>query len=152
MKRWLGAIAISMAVSPALAENAPSSDPSVPAMFQKSQDLKWEKINPEMGSKSAEIAVLHVNPTTQATEMLIRTPKDTHVPKHWHSANETITIIHGTFIVAHEGESDRVSLDAGSFAYMPARMVHEAWTGPDGEAMYLVTVDGAWDINWVATN
>ena len=121
-------------------------------MFQTYQNLKWEKINPEMGSKSAEIAVLHVNPATQATEMLIRTPKDTHVPKHWHTANETITVIHGTFIVAHEGESDRMSLDAGSFAYMPARMVHEAWTGPDGEAMYLVTVDGAWDINWVATN
>lgn len=152
MKSWLGAIAISMVGLPALAENAPSSDASVPAMFQQSQDLKWEKINPEMGSKSAEIVVLHVNPTTQATEMLIRTPKDTHVPKHWHSANETITIIHGTFIVAHEGDKDRVTLDAGSFAYMPARMIHEAWTGPDGEAMYFVTVDGAWDINWVGTN
>ena len=35
---------------------------------------------------------------------------------------------------------------------MPARMIYEAWTGPDGEAMYLVTVDAAWDINWVATD
>ena len=59
MKGWLGAIAISMAVSPALAQNP--SDASV----QKYQDLKWEKINPEMGSKSAEIAVLHVNPATK---------------------------------------------------------------------------------------
>jgi quercetin dioxygenase-like cupin family protein len=152
MKSWLGAIAISMVVSPALAQNAPSSDASVQAMFQTYQNLKWEKINPEMGSKSAEIVILHVNPTTQATEMLIRTPKDTHVPKHWHTANETITVIHGTFIMTHEGESDRVVLDAGSFAYMPARMIHEAWTGPDGEALYFVTVDGAWDINWVGTN
>jgi quercetin dioxygenase-like cupin family protein len=96
MKSWLGAIAITMLALPALAQNAPSSDASVHAMFQKSQDLKWEKISPEMGSKSAEIVVLHVNPTTQATEMLIRTPKDTHVPKHWHTANETITVIHGT--------------------------------------------------------
>jgi quercetin dioxygenase-like cupin family protein len=152
MKSWLGAIAICMVASPGLAQNAPSSDASVQAMFQKYQDLKWEKINPEMGSKSAEIVILHVNPTTQASEMLIRTPKHTHVPKHWHSANETITIIHGTFIVAHEGDSDRVPLEAGSFAYMPARMIHEAWTGPDGEAMYFVTVDGAWDINWVTTN
>jgi hypothetical protein len=56
MKSWLGAIAISMVVSPALAQNHPSSEASV----QKYQDLKWEKINPEMGSKSAEIAVLHV--------------------------------------------------------------------------------------------
>ena len=151
MKSWLAAIAISMVVSPAFAQRRPPSDPSVPAMFQKFQDLKWEKINPELGSKSAEIAVLHVNPTTQATEMLIRTPNDTHVPKHWHSANETITVIHGTFIVAHEGHGERVTLEGGSFAYMPARMIHEAWTGPDSEAMYLVTVDGPWDINWVGT-
>jgi len=152
MKSWLGAIAISMVVSPALAQNAPSSDASVHAVFQKYQDLKWEKINPELGSKSAEIVTLHVNPTSQATEMLIRTPKDTHVPRHWHTANETITVIHGTFIVKHDGSSDRVPLEAGSFAYMPAKMIHEAWTGPDGEALYLVTVDSAWDINWVNTN
>jgi len=152
MKSWLGAIAISMVVSPALAQNAPSSDASAHAVFQKYQDLKWEKINPELGSKSAEIVTLHVNPTSQATEMLIRTPKDTHVPRHWHTANETITVIHGTFIVKHDGSSDRVPLEAGSFAYMPAKMIHEAWTGPDGEALYLVTVDSAWDINWVNTN
>src|SRR5918995_1449389 len=127
MKSWLGAIAISMVVSPALAQNAPSSDASVHAVFQKYQDLKWEKINPELGSKSAEIVTLHVNPTSQATEMLIRTPKDTHVPRHWHTANETITVIHGTFIVKHDGSSDRVPLEAGSFAYMPAKMIHEAW-------------------------
>jgi hypothetical protein len=54
--------------------------------------------------------------------------------------------------MAHEGESDRVSLDAGSFAYVPAKMIHEAWTGPDGEALYSVTVDGPWDIYWVDTN
>src|SRR5215204_1856994 len=152
MKSWLGAIAISMVVSPALAQNAPSSDASVHAVFQKYQDLKWGKINPELGSKSAEIVTLHVNPTSQATEMLIRTPKDTHVPRRWHTANETITVIHGTFIVKHDGSSDRVPLEAGSFAYMPAKMIHEAWTGPDGEALYLVTVDSAWDINWVNTN
>jgi len=45
-----------------------------------------------------------------------------------------------------------VPLDAGSFAYMPAKMIHEGWTGPDGEALYFITVDGAWDINWVDTN
>jgi uncharacterized cupin superfamily protein len=151
MKSLLGAIAISMVVSPALA-HSPSAEGSAQALAEKYQDLKWEKINPELGSKSAEIAVLHVSPTTTATEMLIRTPKDTYVPKHWHSANETITVIHGTFIVAHEGDSNRVTLDAGSFAYMPAKMIHEAWTGSDGEALYMVTVDGAWDIHWVVTN
>jgi hypothetical protein len=37
---------------------------------------------------------------------------------------------------------------AGSFGYMPAKMVHEAWTKEDG-AMYFITVDGLFEINWV---
>jgi hypothetical protein len=60
MKSWLGAIAISMVVSPALAQNAPSSDAPVHAVFQTFQNLKWEKISPELGKKSAEIVTLHV--------------------------------------------------------------------------------------------
>jgi hypothetical protein len=28
-------------------------------------------------------------------------------------------------------------------------MVHQAWTKPDEGALLAVTVDGAWDINWV---
>ena len=91
---------------------------------------------------------MHVNPNTKATELLIRTPKDFHVPKHWHTANETLTVIRGTFVMAHEGSDKRVELNVGSYAYMPAKMVHEGWTKGEG-AMYLVTVDGAWDINWV---
>jgi hypothetical protein len=35
----------------------------------------------------------------------------------------------------------------GSFNYMPAKMVHEAWL-PAGSLTF-ITVDGAWDINWV---
>jgi quercetin dioxygenase-like cupin family protein len=100
-----------------------------------------------LGEGSPEVAILHVNHGTGATELLIRTPADFHVPKHWHTANETLTVIRGTFAVAHAG-GDRVELSVGSFAYMPARMVHEGWTGAEG-AMYLVTVDGAWDLNWV---
>jgi hypothetical protein len=31
---------------------------------------------------------------------------------------------------------------------MPAKMVHEGWTKEEG-AMYFITVDGPFDINWV---
>jgi len=57
-------------------------------------------------------------------------------------------VIRGTFVVGHDGSNERAELTPGSYAYMPAKMVHDAWTKDDG-AMFLVTVDGAWDINWV---
>ena len=96
MNRIYGVLATTALISPVLAQNPPAHDPSVHAVYEKFSGLKWEKTNPEMGANSPEIAILHVNPKSQATELIIRTPKDSHVPRHWHTANETITIIRGT--------------------------------------------------------
>ena len=76
---------------------------------------------------------------------MIRTPSAIHVRKHWHSANETHTMIAGTATFACGGT--RMELGPGSFNFMPARMVHEAWL-PAGSITF-ITVDAAWDLNWV---
>jgi len=118
---------------------------SAPPMFMKLQDVQWNKILPDLGESSPEIAILRVDPRTQATQLLIRTPKGIHVRKHWHSANETHTMIIGTASFACEGK--RAEIGPGGFNFMPAKMVHEAWL-PAG-SLTLITVDGAWDVNWV---
>jgi len=112
----------------------------------KYQQATWSKIVPELGNDSPEITILRVDPKTQATHLLIRNPRKIHVPLHWHSANETHTILAGTMVFECEGKRD--VLGPGSFNYIPAKMVHQAWL-PDG-GLVLITVDGAWDINWVA--
>src|SRR5215211_7314080 len=118
------------------------------AIYLKSQDMKWDRIIPELGENSPEIAILHVDQTTQATKLMIRVPKDFHVPKHWHTVNETHTIVSGTFIMEHI-DGQRHELGPGSFNYVPARAVHQAWTKPDVGTVLFITVDGAWDVNWV---
>ncbi len=118
------------------------------AIYLKFQDIKWDKIAPELGDRSPEIAILHVDPTTQATKLMIRVPKDFLVPKHWHTANETHTIVSGTFIMEHQ-EGQRHELGPGSFNYVPSKAVHQAWTKPDEGTLLFITVDGAWDVNWV---
>ena len=115
-------------------------------MFLNLQDVKWGRILPDLGEASPEIAVLRVDPKTQATQLLIRTPKGIHVRKHWHSANETHTMIVGTAIFECEGK--QMEIGPGGFNYIPARMAHEAWL-PAGSLTF-ITVDGAWDVNWVA--
>src|SRR5437867_13349048 len=102
----------------------PAVAPAQP-MFMKLQDVKWEKILPDLGEMSPEIAILRVDPKTQATQLLIRTPKGIHVRKHWHTANETHTMISGKAIF--ECERKRMELGPGEFNFMPAKMVHEAW-------------------------
>jgi mannose-6-phosphate isomerase-like protein (cupin superfamily) len=132
----------------ALAPNGrPQTEPppaGIP-VFKKVEDIKWDKILPDLGENSPEISVLHVDPITKATKLLIRSPKAIHIRKHWHTANETHTIISGT--VAFMCDGQRIEMGPGSFNFMPAKMVHEAWL-PAGSLTF-ITVDGAWDVNWV---
>ena len=114
-------------------------------IFSEYKDLKWDKILPDLGADSPEICILHVDPKTKATKLMIRTTSGLHVRKHWHSANETHTIIKG--IAKFECDGRRSDLGPGSFNYMPAKMVHEAWLPAD--SLTFITVDGAWDVNWV---
>ena len=124
-------------VTPEAAANAPE--------FKNLSDLKWDKILPDLGEDSPEICILHVAPKTHATSLLIRTPRGIHVRKHWHTANESHTMINGTATLACDGK--RAEIGPGGFNFMPAKMVHEAWL--PANSLTFITVDGAWDINWI---
>ena len=114
-------------------------------LFVKLTDAKWEKILPDLGENSPEICILHVDSATKATQLLIRSPKAIHIRKHWHTANESHTLIQGTATLACGDK--KAELGPGGFNYMPAKMVHEAWLSAG--SLTFITVDSAWDVNWV---
>ena len=124
-----------------------SKDTTVHALNLKFENLKWNKIVPELGDRSSEITILRVDPKTKATQLMIRVPKNFHVPMHWHTANETHTVISGTFIMECDGLRD--TLRTGGFNYVPNKMHHQAWTTEDEGSLLFITVDKAWDMNWV---
>ncbi len=126
-----------------IAQSNPGS--SSQALTVPYENLKWQPIVPEMGADSPLIAIAHVDPVSKATKLFIRTPKNMHVPLHWHTANETHTVIQGTADFAHDGK--REHLGAGGFNYIPAKMHHEAWTSDN--CVVFITVDSGWDVNWV---
>jgi mannose-6-phosphate isomerase-like protein (cupin superfamily) len=114
------------------------------AISARFEDLKWQTMVPDLGNDSPQISVVHVDPNTHATQLFIRTPKKMHIPMHWHSANETHTMILGSAVFEHGGKQEK--LGPGGFNYMPAKMAHQAWTS-QGSVVF-ITVDGAWDVNW----
>jgi mannose-6-phosphate isomerase-like protein (cupin superfamily) len=126
------------------AQDKDASSDARKAMSAHYEDLKWQAVVPELGSDSPQISILRVDSTTKATQLLIRTPRKMHIPMHWHSANETHTMILGTAVFEHEGKRDK--LGPGGFNYIPAKMAHQAWTS-EGSVVF-ITVDGAWDVNW----
>src|SRR5713226_7976779 len=97
----------------------PPQESSAHHLNVKPDDMKWQRMFPELGARSAEVTILRVDPTTQATQLMIRVPKNFHVPQHWHTANETHTVMKGTFIIESEGK--RQALGAGSFNYVPSK-------------------------------
>jgi quercetin dioxygenase-like cupin family protein len=82
-------------------------------------DLQWQVMVPELGADSPQVSILRVDPKTHATQLLIRMPKQMHVPMHWHSANETHTVIKGTMVFEHEGQRHELG-PAASITFPPA--------------------------------
>ena len=135
-----GLVFLPAVATPTLTERGPDRP-----IFKQLPEVQWAKMLPELGEASPEMAILHEDPKTHATQLLIRSPKALHVRKHWHSANETHTVITGT--ATFESDGKKAEFGPGGFNYMPARMVHEAWIGAG--SVTFITVDGPWDVNWV---
>lgn len=120
--------------------------PASQAMSTKYEDAKWQVMVPELGSDSPQMAILRIDSATRATQLLIRIPRQMHIPMHWHSANETHTMVRGTITFEHDGK--RQELGPGGFNYIPAKMHHQAWSADD--SLVFITVDSDWDVNWVS--
>jgi quercetin dioxygenase-like cupin family protein len=142
-RTWVLLFTVVAVAAPAAQSGAPAKPGQ--GMHAKYEDVKWQTMVPELGAESPQAAILRVDPATQATQLLIRIPKQMHVPMHWHSANETHTVIRGNFTFEHDGM--RHQLGPGGFNYIPARKNHQAWSSDD--SLVFITVDGAWDVNWV---
>src|SRR5438046_7023162 len=82
----------------------PTSAMSDGPIFKNLADLKWDRILPELRESSPEICFLRVDPKTHAASLLIRTSKAIHIRKHWHTANESHTMISGKAVLACEGK------------------------------------------------
>ena len=127
-----------------LAQAAPAA---AKALFTNFEDIQWQPLLPDYGPGGPQVVILHTDPKTQATQLMIKMPDDFHVPRHWHSANETHFMLQGSVIFECDGR--RAEQAPGSFNYIPAKMVHQAWSKPGPEAITFITVDSAWDIHWV---
>src|SRR5688572_2496745 len=121
-------------------------DPSKCPVSLRAEDIQWQKAFPELGADGPDLAVVHVNPKTQATTVLVRARKHAVVPWHWHTANEAITVMKGTFTVECEGK--KVDLDSGSFTYTPSRLIHRATFSES--SMIAISADSPFDIHWAA--
>jgi quercetin dioxygenase-like cupin family protein len=80
--------------------------------------------------EGATQALLRTDPATGGIERLVRFPAGTHIGAHWHAAAECVVVLEGS---ARLKVGDTTTeLGPGSYAWIPARTIHEAWIGEGG--------------------
>jgi len=113
-------------------------------------DLKWADGPPSLaaGSKAAVIEGDPKNPGLFT--MRLKLPADYKIPPHWHPADEHVTVISGTFNMGMGDKFDASkgnALPVGSFAVMPAKTNHFAFTKE--ETVIQLHGMGPWGVTYV---
>lgn len=140
---------VATALVPAAVAAQAAASPQV--IVAHAPTLAWAPGPPSLPS-GAEFVLLEGNPA-EAVPLTFRLkfPANYRIPPHWHSVIEHVTVLSGTL---HVGMGEQATyqggtaLNAGSYAVMPAKMVHYAWTGSDGVLFQLHSV-GPWTITYV---
>ena len=131
-----------LAAAPALAADATkkADAPKPTATSINAGEIKWGATPPDV-PKGAEMAVLHGDPTKKVPYTLrLKLPAGYKIPPHWHTKDEALTIVSGTFAL-HMGdtmEAPGTVLTAGGFHFLPGKMHHAA----EATDETIVQVDG----------
>ena len=145
-------LAVLAVVPAALASQTQAAPaPTSQVIVAHAATLAWAPGPPSL-PRGAEFVLLEGNPAEAVPlTFRLRFPANYRIPPHWHSVIEHVTVLAGTLNVGM-GEvatySGGTALNAGSFAAMPAKMVHSAWAGPEGVTFQLHSV-GPWSITYV---
>ncbi|WP_431859551.1 cupin domain-containing protein [Azospirillum sp.] len=111
--------------------------------------VKWEPATPLPAG--AEWSVIYGKPAEPGPfAVRVRFPTGYAVPAHWHSRDEAVTVLSGTFAVGMGETADRdkvQTLTAGGFFAMPANMRHYAFVTQ--EAVVQINGVGPFDLNYV---
>lgn len=115
-------------------------------------EAKWTPAPDKTLPKGAEMFVLEGNPSFPAPYIIrLKLPPNFKVPAHWNLSDEHLTVISGSI---HLGIGDKLEekkgklLPVGSYARIPARMHHFAWTG-DEETIVQLSGIGPWGLNYI---
>jgi len=120
------------------------------AMTMSPKDLKWGDAPPSL-PKGAKLAVLSGDPGKAGPFVArLQVPASYKIPPHWHSTDEDLTVISGTFYFAEGDKMDTKAghgMTAGSFHHLPAKTRHYAWS--KGPAIVQINASGPFDIVYV---
>ncbi len=115
--------ALVFALFAAFGATVSAQEPPV-AWSAKDSQLKWGPCPPFL-PKGCAISVLHGDPAKNNADIFLRIPANSTLPRHWHTSAERMVLVSGELHVTYEGHKT-AKLKAGSYAYGPAKLPHQA--------------------------
>jgi mannose-6-phosphate isomerase-like protein (cupin superfamily) len=141
-----------LGAAPALAADTAAKKPDAAktaAVSTNESDIKWGEGPPDL-PKGIQVAVLHGDPSKKAPFTLrLKMPDGYKIPPHWHTKDEQLTILSGTFNL-HMGDTmdtPATTLTAGGFHFLPGKMHHAAEA--TGETVLQLDGSGPFDIHYL---
>jgi quercetin dioxygenase-like cupin family protein len=110
-----------------------------PHKIVNSATARWTKERD--GSES-----ITVREDATATECLVRYPGGHVFRPHWHSVNERVVLIEGKLSL-QQGDGAETTIDAGGYAFLPARQVQHTKCVSKTPCTFYVFWDGKLDFH-----
>jgi hypothetical protein len=98
----------------------------------------------------AQLAVLHGDPGKKGPYVMrLKMPDGYKIAPHWHSNDEELTIVSGTFMLSmgDKAGEDVHTMEAGSYHFLPGKMHHSAAT--KGETVVQIHGNGPFDLHYL---
>jgi quercetin dioxygenase-like cupin family protein len=131
-------------------QSASSKRKKEEAVMIAADAVKYGPVPPNLPA-GAQVGVLHGNPFKKGLYAIrFKMPDGYKIPPHWHSRNEELTVISGTFLLSMGDKFDEATahtLAAGAYHYLPRKMHHSAAT--KGETVLEIHGMGPFDINYL---
>jgi hypothetical protein len=105
--------------------------------------LQWGDCPPFMPD-GCGLAVLRGDPAQPNADVLLQVPGQSAIGRHWHSSAERMVLIEGELEVSYDDQAP-ITLQAGSYAYGPARLPHTARCRSTARCVLFIAFEGPVD-------
>ena len=153
LRKTTSAAALAALIVAGLAGSVFAQGPGESEGFVNAKEIKWGAAPPWLPN-GAKAAVLHGDPGKSGPFVLrLKVPPGYQIPSHWHSQDESLTVIAGTL---YFGSSDKIqtskahTLTAGAFHFLAGKDHH--YLVAKTEAVVQVSGNGPFDIMYSNSN
>lgn len=139
----------SLAGTAPLAAQAPASPEAPHHGIHPASEIQWQAGPPSLPA-GAQFALLEGDPSKEGYFALqLKLPDGYVIPPHWHTGQERVTVLKGTFHLGQGESVDRQqarALPPGSYISLAPRMTHYAVA--EGETVVQLASIGPWQISY----